>query len=225
MYSVVGNAIGDIGRHIRRSSRDVNGSWKLLNIKVPYTNRDVGERQDDKGKSTTRLIVCSRIDSMLTEVLIAVIVGSFTLLGVYIGGYLDEKRERKRFLRSLLDEISLNSRSAQKTLLEISFNRIDKMTLNETDNEKELRPPYCPFHTLSYQNIRASGYLVDLDREMRIQLEDTFNKIYKYNQDEGYKAWHEESLTMLVSELENLNEDMQKLYKRKGILNHKTASF
>ena len=128
---------------------------------------------------------------MLTEVLIAIIVGSFTLLGVYIGDYLDEKRERKRLLKALLDEISLNIRVAEKTL-------------NEINDEKGLGLSYRPLYTLSYQNIRASGYLIDLDKDMRIKLEDTFNKIYNYDQDEGYKVWQQELLKMLVKELKDL---------------------
>ena len=143
---------------------------------------------------------CSLSGDMPTEVLIGIVVGSFcTILGVYIEHYLDEKREKKRLLEALLDEIDLNIGTAEKTLNEI--NSGGAMT----------GLPYRPLYTLSYQNIRQSGYLVDsFSKDKRIKLAEAFDKIYEYDRDKRYKGWHQKSLKMLLKELRDVKTEIIK---------------
>jgi len=125
------------------------------------------------------------------SILIAIVAGSFTLLGIFIEHSLHEKREKKRLFKALFDEVKLNIYLAENTLTEIKS--VEKM--------KTKKFPYRPLYTQSYSNIRSSGYLADLNEELRVRLEKTFDEVYAYNRDAAYKYWHEASLKRLFDEL------------------------
>lgn len=131
-------------------------------------------------------------DEVWIGILIAIVAGSFTLLGIFIEYHLHEKRETKRIFKALFDEINLNVWVAERTIGEIK-SHIEWQ-------------PYRRLYTQSYSNIRSSGYLADLDKKYRIRLEKAFDEVYTYNRADGYKRWHTESLKKIVKELNYLKK-------------------
>ena len=133
---------------------------------------------------------------MSPPVLTAIITGCFTLLGVIAGiileFYIHEKRVRERFFKALYDEIQLNLLIVRETL--------DALKVTST--------AYTPIYTHSYGDIRASGYLIDLNRELRVKLWKAFDQIYRYDRDGKYEYWHRDLLKDLVKDLEYLEKEL-----------------
>jgi len=100
---------------------------------------------------------------MCREIIIGIIVGVFTLLGVYLERHLSESRTRKHILGALYDEIDLNLAVARKNLPIV------------------LPTYYRPLYSLSYQHARTSGELMTLPRDTRTRLEETYDSIYFFN--------------------------------------------
>jgi hypothetical protein len=135
---------------------------------------------------------------MMSEILISLIVGLFTLLGVYVERYLHEKATKKRLFRALYDEIYLNYLVAQENL-----------KANPT-----FSPNWSPLYTLSYQNIRGSGELMSIAEDLRIKLQKTYDWIYFFNRkvEIGHGlADRPNLLSEIVKNLEELSRELRHL--------------
>jgi hypothetical protein len=95
------------------------------------------------------------------------VVGAFTLLGVYLQHRLTVRYKRRRNLRALYDEINLNLSVSQKNC--------------QLHSGMSPRTELDHFYTASYQNARTSGDLMELPTELRMKLEQTYNQMYSFN--------------------------------------------
>jgi hypothetical protein len=137
---------------------------------------------------------------MTSEIFIPIIVGFFTLLATLLGVFLErrlhERQTKRRLFRALYDEIRLNLSVAQKNL--------------KTD--PIFSPTWSPLYTLSYQNIRGSGELMDLPDDLRIKLEETYELIYSFDRkvEIGHGlADRPNLLSDIVKNLEELSRELK----------------
>lgn len=130
--------------------------------------------------------------------------GCLTLIGVFVQHMLDERAVKKCLFKALHDEVTLNFSVAQENL--------------EIKNVQGVYLPDMKFlYTLSYQNIRASGELLSLPRDLRRILEETFNLVYYFNQcKEQNRGWATSNPTLLddlVKNLKHISEELPKNLK------------
>lgn len=84
----------------------------------------------------------------------------------FINFYLEGRKKRITLFKALYDEIRLNYSVADKIL-----------KIKRDQGIFELSPLY----TLSYKNIRTTGELLSLPKEMRRELEDVYEAISAHN--------------------------------------------
>ncbi len=124
----------------------------------------------------------------LIVAMVGVVVGAIFGFGLtLLRDYIQEKRQRKRYLEDLLEELEYNKKLAKKGIVGGSF------------------------PTSAYADVKRAKYLFDLSNQSRINIYKAYNIISDINR---YGEGALEDLEELKELLENIIPELERLFKK-----------